>query len=650
MATINGSTSSNLWTYKLEAYETSYSIENNTSNVRVDVYLGRASSRSYLGGIWDGSVTVDGSSQSISGTIPYPTYIDGGGWLLLATRDFTVGHNSDGSKITNVSSSFSSSDFVPNSASASGNLTLTTIPRASSISCSGGNIASATIININRYSSSFVHTITYSFGSLRGTIVTKTSSTSIGWRIPNSFYAQIPNSNSGIVTLTCYTYNGNTLIGTNTITCEVRVTNSNPIFENSQLTYLDSNSSIVAITENNQHIVRNNSYLRITYTAATAQNSATISSYEIAFNGTIYNQTAAGTFDIGLVNLSNDATISIKAIDSRGNSTTISKTITILDWVNPSATLTYGRVNNYEDETKLKVSAIISSVNSKNVIQSISYRYKKLSDTNYSGYIAIANYMQVTLYIDKMYAWNFQVVITDKFGNTTYNFVIAKGVPIAFFDVNKLSVGINCFPKNSNDLALNEYSLSNTYSTDEVQVGVWIDGRALYRKVVYISSLPNSSLASYSTNISYMKYLVNLYGIATNNSVFFPINTVRVDNSSAAIGCYYENGNLKISTGADRTGYSAYVILEYTKQSEINFNINSTTYTAIENMTWGEWIDSEYNTLGLTIDNFYGSSDYFVGKQYTSSIACIDETHGSTVAEVEVIQIIENHNYILARG
>ena len=56
MATINGSTNSSQWTFKLEATEIAYSIPNKNSTVRVQVYLGRASSQSYLGGNYNLSV------------------------------------------------------------------------------------------------------------------------------------------------------------------------------------------------------------------------------------------------------------------------------------------------------------------------------------------------------------------------------------------------------------------------------------------------------------------------------------------------------------------------------------------------------------------------------------------------------------------
>lgn len=35
----------------------------------------------------------------------------------------------------------------------------------------------------------------------------------------------------------------------------------------------------------------------------------------------------------------------------------------------------------------------------------------------------------------------------------------------------------------------------------------------------------------------------------------------------------------------------------------ITFTIDGTTYQAIDGMTWGEWVNSEYNTGGFSISN-----------------------------------------------
>lgn len=122
--TINGSTNSNAWTYKLEVQEISTSVQDRTSTVRVQVYLGRANSTSYLGGGYSVSINCAGQEETKSGTISYPTYISGGGWLLLKTFDFVVA-NENNPTIINISSVFSSGDFTPSYASASGTMQLT---------------------------------------------------------------------------------------------------------------------------------------------------------------------------------------------------------------------------------------------------------------------------------------------------------------------------------------------------------------------------------------------------------------------------------------------------------------------------------------------------------------------------------------------
>ena len=139
----------------------------------------------------------------------------------IASGTTTITHDSDGSK--NMSVAFSidmvKDSWTPGAISVSGkSMALTAIPRSSTISCSTAYIGSNATITINRASSSFTHTVDYQFGSLSGNITTKTSNTSISFALPEAFYAQIPNAQSGSGTITCKTYNGSTLIGTNTCT------------------------------------------------------------------------------------------------------------------------------------------------------------------------------------------------------------------------------------------------------------------------------------------------------------------------------------------------------------------------------------------------------------------------------------------------
>ena len=136
----------------------------------------------------------------------------------------------------------------------------------------------------------------------------------------------------------------------------------------------------------------------------------------------------------------------------------------------PSAVIDAKRVNNYEDDTNLKVNVTISSVNSKNAIQSIKYRYKKVSDVNYGSYTTINNNQTYQITIDKLYAWNFQIVSQDKFGTTTYNITIAKGMPIMFIDIDKLSVGIGCFPSKNESLEIDGVAINKDFAIGSIMM------------------------------------------------------------------------------------------------------------------------------------------------------------------------------------
>ena len=50
MATINGSTNTSVWSFKLEVTEGAANVQNNTSPLTVRVYVGRPNSASYMHG------------------------------------------------------------------------------------------------------------------------------------------------------------------------------------------------------------------------------------------------------------------------------------------------------------------------------------------------------------------------------------------------------------------------------------------------------------------------------------------------------------------------------------------------------------------------------------------------------------------------
>ena len=161
---------------------------------------------------------------------------------------------------------------------------------------------------------------------------------------------------------------------------------------------------------------------------------------------TVNLSSASKTVTLGALNSSQDVQASVKVTDSRGNSTTKTINIKVADWQAPSAIITAKRHNNFYSETDINVDADYASVNGLNAI-TIQVRYKKQTESTWSAYVTLEDNVTSVLTLDNEYAWDIQVLLTDKFGSTTYNATLSRGMPIVFFDRILSSTGFNQFPK-----------------------------------------------------------------------------------------------------------------------------------------------------------------------------------------------------------
>ena len=398
----------------------------NVDNIQVKTYNGNEKGWSYSG--TTGWYTVSGKT---TGTVPvYFQIVDTGGYAQA------------GWDVCDTSPSYN----------------LTVDPAQSVLnSISNFTIGNSIYIPITKYSDSLSDTLVVKYGNTTIKTVSAISPNSyISFTSSelNTIYSLMSSVNSGTFSFTLTTYSGGSSIGSSSQSATGTITNANPTFSASNVTYRDSNSTTVNVTNNNQQLVQNLSNLMVSITSASGNKGASISRYEATINGTTRTIYSAGDIDFGVINSGSNLTLSVKAIDSRGNYTTASKTVVFLAWSLPTGIISLKRKNNYEDETYLKVEASYSSVNSKNSV-TIQFQYKKTTDSSYNSLTTIGNGTQRTLSLSKDYAWNFRIVITDRFGSTTYNTTLAKGKFILFVDTRKLSVGINCFPTNTESLEVN---------------------------------------------------------------------------------------------------------------------------------------------------------------------------------------------------
>lgn len=367
----------------------------------------------------------------------------------------------------------------------SSSYSLTVAPAASVLSnISSFDVDNEISIGITKYNASFTDTLVISYGS---TAIKTVAGISNGAKVKftsaelTTIYGLMSTVKSGTFTFVLTTKNGSTTIGTSTKTASGSISNANPTFTAEQVSYADTNSSAVTITGNNQHIVQNKSSLRVAFGAATGNKGARITKYSFALNGVTKTATASGYVDFGTVDSSQNLTLSVVVTDSRGNTTTVTKAITMLAYQPPFVEAVLERLNNYEDTTYLTANAVFSSVNSKNHI-TITYKYKQ-SGGNYGEEDEIANKTKYTLTCDKNFAFVFSIKVEDAFnGKIEREFPLPKGKFPLFIDTEKNAVGINEFPAEGEAMRV-KGGIAN------FEDGVKISGKLLFELVYPVGSI-----------------------------------------------------------------------------------------------------------------------------------------------------------------
>lgn len=279
------------------------------------------------------------------------------------------------------------------------------------------------------------------------------------------------------------TYDGTTSLGYSSVKATLSIVNANPVFTVNNVTYADTDTTVVAITENDQMIVQNKSNLVVTFESAEGLKGATIEKYELNLNLVTKTSTVAGAVTFGKVNSAQDLELSVTVTDSRGFTTKITKTISMVAYSLPSAIVTLERLNNYEDETYLTVDGSVASVNGKNTM-SISYQYKQLLG-EYNNPIAINDNEKYTLSCDKKFAYWFNIIIEDAFGNVfTKEVPLQEGIFVFFIDTLKRAAGINAFPEDGEALRV-------ANGVAHFEDGILISGKPLDKYILEIVNSEN---------------------------------------------------------------------------------------------------------------------------------------------------------------
>ena len=478
---ISGSQPSKIGTW-MEYKVMSQSIENNTSTIRFYVFLATLAGSGYnvyannSTGDTRGSMTVTANGSTVytrskrgfatdlavsagNYTTQYSTsysssankrfltiLTDNASTEAAAYGECTINHNADGTgSVTLAWSADCSFSGAIKIASGSATISLSTIPRATTPSVGTLTMGSASTITLSPASSSFTHTLRYTVGSASGTIVTKTSNTSVSWTPALTLANQVPNATKAVGTLYCDTYSGSTLIGTKSVSITLNVPSS--VVPSATYTLTDSNSGIAAKFS---AFIQSKTKLVVAITTTGAYGS-TISSVTTTINGTTYNGTSFTTEE--LIN-SDSQTISITVKDSRARTKTVTGTYTVLAYKPPQITeLSVFRCNSSGVAShtgtyvsvKMKVS--ITALNNLNDA-TVKAQQKRKTATSYSNMQTwTGSYTMNSTYVvggslSNQYAYDIRLAATDYFG-TVYAYAdIATADTILSIRNNGLGMAI----------------------------------------------------------------------------------------------------------------------------------------------------------------------------------------------------------------
>jgi hypothetical protein len=104
------------------------------------------------------------------------------------------------------------------------------------------------------------------------------------------------------------------------------------------------------------------------------------------------------------------------------------------------------------------------------------------------------------------------------------------------------------------------------FSTSEVDTGfTWVDGKTIYKKSINFGTLPNATTKSVAHSIGSIDNVVKMVAIAKDaSSNFLPLPFGHPTDASN-ISFSLEGANLVINAGSNRTAFSAYATVWYTK-------------------------------------------------------------------------------------
>ena len=432
--------------------QVSQNISDNSSQVRLRLALTNGA-HTFADYDCTASLIVDGQTLSWSGR---PSMLSQNSSIMLIDKTVSIRHDNDGKKSFGLSATFSGSGgWSPGTLSISRNsFTLSTIPRSSSVSVSAGVIGSLVTININRQSSTFKHTVRYSWAGKNGTIASNVD-TSTTWTIPLDFANDIPNSATGTVTIFVDTYSGSTKTGTQSTTFTASVpANVKPTFTGVSLS--DLNGAAQNLIPSGNTFIQVISNIKVSFNGAVGSYGSSITGYRAEIVGK--NQaTSSNGGSLGIMNYNGTIKIRASVSDSRGRwSDTREVSATVLEYFAPALSFSIARTGSTSSTLTVtrnaKVAPLTVSGSQKNTM-TLTFKVARLGTNAFvvdngqatGSWSSISSLVNSRANISGDYlanqSWIVIGILEDKFTRT--EFMVNVATESVVFSYDRSGVGVN---------------------------------------------------------------------------------------------------------------------------------------------------------------------------------------------------------------
>lgn len=422
---------------------TGQNINGNYSTFKLRVYGyygGGTSTGSSYGTIW-----ISGTEYNIGNYRLYP------GYTLMAEKDITIYHNNDGS-FPYTTNAFAINSYHANG-EVSGQISAPNIPRQANITRadnfnSDGNpyleFTNPGGFKVDAYLEFSGKTILK-----EGIANTGNYTFQLTQEERNLLLSKCPNSNTLNVRFGVQTTIGSTQYWS-WLDRTMTVVNANPKF--TLFDFEDVNTKTLALTGNKLNVIKGYSDVKATIillNKAVAQKYSTMSKYRFACGDKSTDITYSASTDVnGTINGVTNGTFNVYAIDSRNNSTLVTKLANKTVDYKPleKGNITVNRNNGVSEEVTLKINGKIDSVNfgaKTNSITYSKYRYKATKTPNWSEYQDLKLTVKDGVFtfdglikgdteklgFDINNSYQFEVVVEDELSSVTFTANLSSGIP-----------------------------------------------------------------------------------------------------------------------------------------------------------------------------------------------------------------------------